>query len=124
MKNVTIVKTEKELGEALKRDDDMIQIEGDVANKVFKIKATGKVAWVIAIGAIGVAVTLSFGSGGAAAPVGMVIAPAAVTVLGASATYGAIAIAIAAGGVSALGKLRNNYKEISRTENSLLLARK
>lgn len=36
---------EKELGKALKEEQDEIIIESDLVNKVFKIKATGKAAW-------------------------------------------------------------------------------
>lgn len=50
------MRTEKELGEALKREEDTITIEGDLVNKVIKIHGTGKTAWGLTIGAIGVAV--------------------------------------------------------------------
>lgn len=50
------MRTEKELGEALKREEDTITIEGDLVKKVIKIHGTGKPAWGLAIGAIGVAV--------------------------------------------------------------------
>ena len=49
------VKNEKELAQAIKNGDDYIEVEGDLAKKTLKIKATGKVAWAIAIGGIGVA---------------------------------------------------------------------
>lgn len=124
------VKTEKELGEALKRGDDTIEIEGDLANKIIKIRATGKVAWVIAIAAIGVAfyaIVATAGTGGTAAPVtgisALIAAPAAVVVLGGAVTYTAIAIAVAAGGIGALTSLRD-YKEISRSQNKLVLKKK
>lgn len=120
----TIVTTEKELASAIKRGDEMIEIEGDLKNHVIKIRAKGNVTWVIAIGAIGVAVMLVLGSGGIATPAAAALAPAAIGVLGTAATYTSIAIAVAAGGVASLNKLRNNYKEISRTDNSLLLAKK
>lgn len=120
----TIVTTEKELANAIKRGEEMIEIEGDLKNQVIKIRAKGNVTWLIAIGAIGAAVILVLGSGGIATPAAAALAPAAIGVLGTAATYTSIAIAVAAGGVASLNKLRNNYKEISRTENSLLLARK
>lgn len=127
---MTVVKTEKELGDALKRGDDTIEIEGNLAKKTIKIRATGSVAWAIAIGAIGIAVYASIatlGTGGAAAPVtgtmSAFAAPAAVGVLGTTVTYSAIAIAVAAGGVGALTSLRN-YKEISRTDNRLVLKKR
>ncbi len=59
---------EQELGEALKNDTDTIVIEGDLAKKVVRIRATGKVAWAIAIGAIAIAVGIAIASGGAGAP--------------------------------------------------------
>lgn len=39
------VKTSKELGEAIKSNEDYIYVEGDLKNKVIRIKATGKIAW-------------------------------------------------------------------------------
>ena len=50
------ITTSKELGEALKQDQETIEIEGDLTNKTFRIKAAGKVAWAVAFGAIVVAV--------------------------------------------------------------------
>ena len=50
------VNDSKGLGKALKDNEGEIIIEGDLKNKVLRIKATGKVAWAVAIGAIGVAV--------------------------------------------------------------------
>lgn len=46
----------QDLGKALNEGQDTITIKGDFKDKVIKIKGTGKVAWAIAIGAIGVAV--------------------------------------------------------------------
>lgn len=127
---MTVVRTEKELGDALKRGDDTIEIEGNLAKKTIKIRATGSVAWAIAIGAIGIAIYASIttlGTGGVTAPVTITMsafaAPAAVGVLGTTVTYSAIAIAVAAGGVGALTSLRN-YKEISRTDNRLVLKKR
>ncbi|MDG6231681.1 hypothetical protein Q7506_09600 [Glaesserella parasuis] len=124
------VRTEKELGEAIKRGDDTIEIEGDLAKKTIKIRATGTVAWAIAIGAIGIAVYATIaavGTGGVAAPAAVAAnafaAPAAVGVLGGAVTYSAIAIAVAAGGVGALTSLRN-YKEVSRADNKLVLKKR
>ncbi|MBA1276172.1 MULTISPECIES: hypothetical protein [Pseudomonadaceae] len=124
------VRTEAELGAALKNNEDSIEIEGDLANKALKIRATGKAAWIVAIGAIGVATYSAFatlGTGGASAPVTATTAGftavAATTILGATVTYSAIATAIAAGGVGALNSLRK-YKQISYENNRLVLRRK
>ena len=117
------IKDEKELGEALKNEQDTIEIEGDLKKKVLKIKATGKVAWVVAIGAIGVAVVVAVSSGGAAAPVSGVVGIGAVSVLGLSAATSAVAIAVAAGGVGALNSLRR-YKIAHQDGNKLVLSRR
>lgn len=123
------VKTEKELGEALKSKEDEIEIEGDLARKVIRIRATGKVAWVLAFGGIGLAVVsvyATIGTGGASAAVtsvsGLVAGGASIGILGGSTTTTAISIAIAAGGVAALTRLRN-YKEVSRSNTNLILRR-
>lgn len=121
---IKVIRTEKELGQALKSGQDEIVIEGDLVNKSIKLRATGKIAWVVAIGAIGLAVGISVSSAGLATPVGGVVASAgAVSVLGISTTSAAISIAVAAGGVGALNSLRK-YKEVSREGNRLVLRKR
>lgn len=79
----------------------------------------------IEIGAIGIAF-YSFmaapATGGGAAVAAGITATAAVSVLGTSVTYSAIAIAVAAGGVGALNKLRN-YKIAEKSEDGIILKR-
>lgn len=127
---MSIVKTEKELGEALKREDEYIEIEGNLAEATVKIRAAGTVAWAIAIGAIGIAVyaaIATIGTGGTATPVtgtaALAATPAAVAILGGAATYTAISVTVAAGGVGALTSLRS-YKEVSRSHNKLILKKR
>ena len=124
------VRTEAELGEALKNNEESIEIEGDLARKTFKIRATGNVSWAVCIGAIGIAtysVIATVGTGGTSAPVTATTAgftaATATTVLGGAVTYSAIAIAVAAGGVGALNKLRK-YKQVSYENSRLILRRK
>lgn len=124
------VKTEAELAEALKNNEESIEIEGDLAKKTFKIRATGKVAWGVCIGAIGIAaysVFVTVGTGGASAPVTVTtasfVAVKTTAILGGAVTYSAIAIAVAAGGVGALNKLRK-YKQVSYENGRLVLQRK
>ena len=116
----------KELGKALKEDRDVIEIEGDLAKRTIRIKATGKIAWALAIAAIGIAVA-SFlatpATGGASAPAGVVAASAAAGTLGGSAATTAIAIAVAAGGVGALNKLRS-YKMEKLGPDHIILRKK
>lgn len=121
-----------EVVRAVDNKEDCIVIEGDRANDVYRIIATGNVAWAIAIGAIGLSAALIFitvGSGGTAAPVTVpvevasktIIAPVAIATLGWGATSTAIAICFAAGGVAAgkaiLNAVRNNYKIAEKVEN-------
>ena len=118
-----------EVVRAVDNKEDCIVIEGDKANDVYRIIATGNVAWAIAIGAIVLGAALVFAtasSGGTAAPATVpaisAVAPAAVAVVGWSATSTAIAICFAAGGVAAgkaiLNSVRNNYKIAEKVENS------
>lgn len=121
-----------EVVRAVDNKEDCIIIEGDKANDVYRIIATGNVAWAIAIGAIGLSAALIFitvGSGGAAAPVTVpvevasktIIAPVVIATLGWGATSTAIAICFAAGGVAAgkaiLNAVRNNYKIAEKVED-------
>jgi len=126
------VQTERELASAIKRDEDTIEITGDLANKIVRIRATGKVAWAIAFATIGVAVYAAIPTGVIGGVIGGAIAnifggtatySAIATAIGGSATCSAIAIAIGAGGIGVLKKLRE-YKEVSRTTGLLVLKRK
>ena len=123
MKTVT-ASTASELGSAIKENVDEIVIDGDLKKLVFRIKATGKVAWLVAIGAIAVAilfVVTSPGSAGVSAAFAIAVAPVAVSVLGVGATVAAISIAIAAGGVYALNRLRNGYRLESQDGKTVLV---
>lgn len=122
--------TPEELSRALKSDAQEIAIEGDFVRKVIRIRATGKVAWAVAIGAIVCvvyAIIATVGSGGtsplATVPASFFGFTAATGVLGVAAAKAAVSIAVAAGGVAALSKLRK-YKEVSRSDNRLVLKRR
>ncbi|MFH1319775.1 MAG: hypothetical protein ABII90_03870 [Bacteroidota bacterium] len=114
------VSTNKELGEAIKKNPDEIEVEGDLKGKVIRIRATGKVAWAIAAGAIAIAIGAIIAGGPAGAPASGLMGGVAATVLGGKALMAAIGIGVAAGGVAGLNKLRD-YEEIKRTSNSILL---
>lgn len=116
------VRTEEELAQAMEDKEDSIIIEGDLANKTIKLKATGSIAWLVAIGAIGVAVVAA--SSGVGIPVAAASAFAATTVLGISTTTAAVAIAVAAGGVGILDSLRDDYKIVEESSNRVVLKRK
>ncbi|MNJ52945.1 hypothetical protein D3C77_483140 [compost metagenome] len=122
------VNTEEELADAIADGVDYIEIEGDLANKTFRIRAAGTVAWAIAIGCIAAAVVVAIAatkmnetkasmvSGFAAA--GLSAAPAAA--LGPAAVAAAIGIAVSAGSVSVLNRLRE-YDQHSFEDGVLVL---
>ena len=117
------VRTNEELAKAVKEDASTIIVEGDLKNKVLRIKATGKVTWGIAIGAIAVAVIAILAapaSGGTSAAVGVAAAPAAAAILGGSTTVAAISIAVAAGSVDVLNNLRD-YRIAEETNSHVVL---
>ena len=120
------VTTEKELAQKLNSNADIIEIEGALGGKIIRIKAVGAVAWAVSLGAIAVAVIGALAapaSGGASGAAALVAAPAAVGILGGSATMAAIAIAIAAGGVGALKRLRK-YRIVEKAPGRVVLSRK
>ncbi|RJP24484.1 MAG: hypothetical protein C4520_03980 [Candidatus Abyssobacteria bacterium SURF_5] len=117
------VTTEKDLGQALKEKVSTIIIEGSLKDKVIRIRATGKVAWLIAGGAIAIAIAIVISSAGTAAPVAALVGGTTVGILGLPAAIAATSIGVAAGGFAALNRLRR-YKEFERSENRLVLKMK
>lgn len=134
------VYNERDLGKALHENVDTIEIEGDLAKKVVKIKATGKAAWIIAIGCIGIAIPalmITVASMGTATPatapiVVSSLAPA-IGVLGTEAAFSIASIATgaalaaggvggAAAGIAAVNKLRK-YK-LEKNNSKVILMRK
>ncbi|MDE5602898.1 MAG: hypothetical protein K2I71_03130 [Helicobacter sp.] len=112
------VTTEKELAEALKNGEETIEIEGDLAKGVIHIKETGENEWYFAVGEINHAATSSifptFNLSNSSLPA------RAVGILGTATTATAISIAVAAGGVGILNRLRDyDMKKISDTHVSL-----
>ena len=102
-----VVHTEAELGKAIKDGEDYIEVEGNLKDKVIRIKATGRVAWLIAFGVIAAAVAFALSTGGAGAPASLIAGSVPATILGLPAATACVSIAVAAGGVGALNKLRS-----------------
>lgn len=118
-----IVTNASQLGKALKANADTIVIEGDFEKRIVRIKATGRVAWAIAIVGIAAAVAIILATGGPGIAFSPFLAgPAAVSTLGGPAALAAIGIAIAGGGVGALNKLRK-YEVAERNNGRLVLKR-
>ncbi len=138
-----MITTEKELAEALKKNQNRIEIEGDLTKKAFRIIATGQVAWAVAIVAISIGLATAFLilkvpaapasrslpvlGGGALFAFAFAPYPVAVSVLGTEVAISAVSIAFATGGIAAgiaaLNSLRK-YKIVSKRDNFLVLERK
>lgn len=124
------VKTEKELASAIEKNESTITIEGSLAKKTIRIKATGTVSWAIAFGAISIAFYAAIAimrTGGTAAPAAAAFsavgAGASLSVLGTAATTTAISMAVAVRSLSVLKKLRGDYKIIKQSEGIVVLSR-
>lgn len=116
----------KELAKAVNQNQNVIEIEGDLTKKVIKIKATGPVAWAIAIAALGASAALLLASPATLGTSGIasaVTGTAAVTILGGPAAATALAIAVAGGGIGTLNSLRK-YKIVEKTSTKVILKRK
>lgn len=127
-------KTAEELGKAIKNQEETIEIEGDLKNKVIRIKATGKVAWGVCAASLGVAIVaylsipeatvVTTPVGGAAfAFSGISATGVAAATLG-SAVVPAVIIGVAAGGIGALNTLRDKYKVVEEDDTHIKLKRK
>ena len=128
--HMSTVTSAAELGRSVNNGEDEIIIEGDLAKKTIRIKATGKVAWAIAFGAIGVALVIAISGAGAgpAAPafeaIAITSAGGAVAVIGLPATVAALSMAFAVKNKKVLNSLRDDYIIMSKSTNRVVLKRK
>lgn len=120
------IHTEKELAAALKGNQDTIEIEGDLAKKVIRIKATGPIVWGVVISCLAVSVVAILAApatGGTSTAAGFIASPVVISGLGGVGTASAaIGIAVAAGGVFALKRLRK-YKIDKKSPTHIVLRR-
>ena len=116
------IKTEEELAQAINNSEDTIEIEGDLKDKTLKIKGAGTFAWFIVILGIGIAVTVGIISGRPRGLKHWIIGVGAESVLGLPAAISAVKIAVAAGGINSLSKLRG-YIITESDDNKLILQR-
>lgn len=120
------VSTYKDLAMAVLADSNKIEITGDIRKGTVKIVTSGSVSWVIAIGAIGIAyaaIMMIPATGGTSSTLSGIAAPAAVASIGLPATTAAISIAVSAGSLSAIKKLRN-YKVETQSDGKTILVKK
>ena len=127
---MSTVTSAAELGRSVNNGENEIIIEGDLAKKTIRIKATGKVAWAIAFGAIGVALVVAIGGAvaGPAAPafeaIAITSAGGAVAVIGLPATVAALSMAFAVKNKKVLNSLRDDYIITSQSTNRVVLKKK
>ena len=127
---MSTVTSAAELGRKVNNGENEITIEGVLGKKTIRIKATGKVAWAIAFGAIGVALVIAIRGVGAgpAAPaleaIAITSAGGAVAVIGLPATVAALSMAFAVKNKKVLNSLRDDYIIVSKTNNRVVLKRK
>ncbi len=125
------VNSADELGDALGRKEDEIEIEGKLGDAVIRIRAVGKVAWAIAIGAIGVAIaSVILASATQVAPpaapgaaiAGLASAPVLLSTFGSlSVAKIAVTVAIAGGGIGSLTAMRKY--SLRKCNNKVILYR-
>ena len=132
-----VCKTPQELADATKNNEYSIIVEGDLKNKVIRIKIIGKTAWGVCAIALSTAIAcyiatpeatvVTAPAGGAGGVIsftgGMAATAVAATTLG-SAVVPAVAIGVAAGGIGVLNTLRDKYKIVEKTNTYIKLQRK
>lgn len=116
------VTDEVDLAEALAGDIAEIRVEGELAQRVGRIRAARGLGWTLARSAIGA------GAGGLllvpllSIPLAAIAGLVAFAVLGRPATLTAGALALVSGGLEALDRLRR-YQERTRSDRVLVLRR-
>lgn len=124
---MVVVRNEKEFAKAVKNNEDTIEIEGDLANKTIKIKATGKVVWGVVIAAVAiivVAILAAPATGGTSGVAALVGGSGATALIGAPTMFTLVGIAVAAGGIGVLTAIRDKYRIIEKSSNRVVLKRK
>jgi len=121
------IDTPKELADAIAKKQESFEINGDLIEKVLKIKNTGTTAWIVALGAISCATAAALATtkiGKITIPLTLPLATfniiGAVPILGIPTATAAVEIAVAFGGVNVLNTLRK-YKIIENSEDKLVL---
>lgn len=113
------VNNERDLGIALSLKKEEIIVEGNLADKVIKIKSVSDDEWLLIIGALTTTVTAAVTAAATAGLAAPLVLPATVTgmgsvvaVLGTATSVSAVTIGVGGGSVSVLLELRNYQMEI------------
>lgn len=102
------VKDAKELAQAIKSNENYIEIEGDLKKGVVKVKGTGKIAWTLCIGGLTIAAAMVINKQAdpKTAALAAVSATAAAGILGPTTAAMCVMMAVYAGNVDVISKLR------------------
>lgn len=127
-----ICKSYKEVSDEIKKNADEILIEADAGKHILRIKATGTVAWGVCLASLGFAIAAILAApvavkadpivGGAQFVSGAASSVVATSILGTSAVP-AITLAVAAGGVGVLTKIRDKYVVTENNKEFVKLVR-
>ena len=105
-----VVKDEKELAQAIKNDVDYIEVEGGIKDFFIKVKGTGKIAWTLCIGCLAIAAATTAymvtKEDGDIKKTAVAAISATAAILGPTTAATCVMMAVAAGGVDVLNKLR------------------
>lgn len=107
-----VVKDAKELAQAIKSNEDYIEIEGDLKKGVVKVKGTGKIAWALCFSCIAIAaaatayIVMKNDEDAKTKAVAAISATAAVAILGPTTAATCVMMAVYAGNVDVISKLR------------------
>ena len=105
-----VVKDEKELAQAIKNNVDYIEVEGGIKDFFIKVKGTGKIAWTLCIGCLAIAAATTAymvtKEDGDIKKTAVAAISATAGILGPTTAATCVMMAVAAGGVDVLNKLR------------------
>ena len=107
-----VVKDEKELVQAIKNNVDYIEVECGIKDFFIKIKGTGKIAWTVCLGCLAIAAATTTyrvekeNNDAKKIAISAISATAAAAILGPTTAATCVMMAVSAGGVDVLNKLR------------------
>ena len=123
-----LAENEKALGEALKNDEETIELEGALAERIKRIYQLNHVLWCLCVVSLAVAAAALLAapaSAGTSSAVSLAAAAPAAAAMGAPAAVTAALTAAAGGGVHVLRKLRERtMKELKNGHIVLYLRRR
>lgn len=107
-----VVKDEKELVQAIQDNVDYIEVECGIKDFFIKVKGTGKIAWTVCLGCLAIAAATTAymvtkeDKDAKKITISAISATAAAAILGPATAATCVMMAVAAGGVDVLSKLR------------------